>query len=116
MNVTKLAPAGTNIVRFENDATAMTAVTSGRADIYSGAPAIIASLNKELKKNGKPPLVTKVVMATSMLGLGVAKNNPALLDKLNEMIRKDLKNGELNTIYKKYHGADLPQDVLKEGK
>lgn len=116
MNVTKLAPTGTNIVRFENDATAMTAVTSGRAEIYSGAPAIIASLNKELQKNGKPPLVTKVVMATSMLGLGVAKNNPALLDKLNEMIRKDLKNGELNTVYKKYHGADLPQDVLKEGK
>ena len=37
-------------------------------------------------------------------------------NRLNEMIRKDLKNGELNTIYKKYHGADLPQDVLKEGK
>lgn len=115
-NVTKLAPAGTDIVRFENDATAMTAVTSGRGNIYSGAPAIIKSLNKQLAESGKPPLVTKVVMATSMLGLGVAKKNPELLEKLNELIRKTLKSGELNTIYKKYHGADLPSDVMAEGK
>ncbi len=115
-NVTKLAPADTNIVRFENDATAMTAVTSGRGDIYSGAPAIIASLNKQLAESGKPPLVTKVVMATSMLGIGVAKNNPQLLDKMNELIRKTLKSGELNAIYKKYHGADLPAEVVAEGK
>ncbi|HET8596795.1 MAG TPA: transporter substrate-binding domain-containing protein [Castellaniella sp.] len=115
-NVTKLAPAGTDIVRFENDATAMTAVTSGRSHIYSGAPAIIASLNKQLADSGKPPLVTKIVMATSMLGIGVAKNNPELLDKMNELIRKNLKNGELNTIYKKYHGADLPAEIVAEGK
>lgn len=115
-NVTKMAPASTNIVRFENDATAMTAVTSGRSAIYSGAPAIIASLNKQLAESGKPPLVTKVVMATSMLGIGVAKNNPQLLEKMNELIRKNLKNGELNTIYKKYHGADLPAEIVAEGK
>ena len=115
-NVTRLAPAGTNIVRFENDATAMTAVTSGRGNIYSGAPAIIASLNKQLAENGKPPLVTKVVMATSMLGIGVAKNNPQLLEKMNELIRKTLKSGELNAIYRKYHGADLPAEIVAEGK
>jgi len=110
-NVTKLAPAGTNIVRFEDDATAMTAVTSGRAHIYSGAPAIINSLNKNLEKQGAKPLDIKVVMATAMLGVGVAKNNPQLLEKINELIRQDLKNGKLNTIYKKYHGTDLPSDV-----
>lgn len=115
-NVTEKAPSGTDIVRFENDATAMTAVTSGRAHIYSGAPAIIASLNKQLEEAGKKPLVTKVVMATSMLGIGVAKNNPELLEKMNELIRANLKNGGLNKAYSKYHGADLPEDVLAEGK
>jgi polar amino acid transport system substrate-binding protein len=50
-----------------------------------------------------------------MLGFGVAKNNTALKDKLDALIRQDLKNGELNTIYKKYHGADLPKDVTSEG-
>ena len=60
-------------------------------------------------------LQIKVVMSTCMLGFGVAKNNTALKDKLDALIRQDLKNGELNTIYKKYHGADLPKDVMSEG-
>lgn len=111
-NVTKMAPKSTSIVRYENDATAMTAVTSGRGNIYSGAPAIIASLNKQLEADGKAPLETKIVMATSQLGIGVAKDNQALLDKMNELVRTNLKNGELNTIYKKYHGADLPDEIV----
>ncbi|HEU0229966.1 MAG TPA: transporter substrate-binding domain-containing protein [Burkholderiaceae bacterium] len=111
-NVTRLAPPGTNIVRFENDATAITAIISGQAKIFSTAPAIIAALNK---KDPAKALQIKVVMSTSMLGFGVTKNNTALKDKLNELIRKDLKNGELNAIYKKYHGADLPKDVMSEG-
>lgn len=112
-NVTRLAPADTNIVRFENDATAITAVTSGRAHIFSGAPSIIASLNKNM---GDKPLETKVVMATAMMGIGVAKNNPELLNKVNALIRQNLKNGKLNEIFKKFHGTDLPQEVLAEGK
>lgn len=111
-NVTRLAPPGTNIVRFENDATAITAITSGQAKIFSTAPAIVSALNK---KDPAKALVIKVVMSTSMLGFGVTKNNKALEDKLNELIRQDLKNGKLNTIYKKYHGADLPKDVTSEG-
>lgn len=111
-NVTRLAPPGTNIIRFENDATAITAIISGQAKIFSTAPAIVAALNK---KDPAKALQIKVVMSTSMLGFGVTKNNTALKDKLDELIRKDLKNGELNAIYKKYHGADLPKDVMSEG-
>jgi polar amino acid transport system substrate-binding protein len=111
-NVTRLAPPGTHIVRFENDATAITAITSGQANIYSAAPALVAALNK---KDPAKALETKVVMSTSMLGFGVAKNNTALKDKLDALIRQDLKDGKLNVIYKKYHGADLPKDVMSEG-
>ncbi|ETF02123.1 amino acid ABC transporter [Advenella kashmirensis W13003] len=112
-NVTKLAPPGTNIVRFENDATAITAITSGQANIFSTAPSIIAALNK---KDPAKALDIKVVMSTSKMGIGVAKNNTELKDKINELVRQNLKDGQLNTIFKKYHGTDLPQDVLAEGK
>lgn len=112
-NVTKLAPPGTNIVRFENDATAITAITSGQATIFSTAPSIIAALNK---KDPAKALDIKVVMSTSKMGIGVAKNNTELKDKINELVRQNLKDGQLNTIFKKYHGTDLPQDVLAEGK
>jgi len=111
-NVTKMAPPGTNIVRFENDATAITAITSGQASIFSTAPSIVAALNKQ---GPSKPLETKIVMATAMLGIGVAKDNAALKEKVNELIRENLKGGELNTIFKKYHGTDLPQEVVAEG-
>src|SRR5690554_1922955 len=113
---TVVTARGTTNEDSEHDQTAMTAVNSGRDHIYSGDPAIIASLNKQLEEAGKKPLVTKVVMATSMLGIGVAKNNPELLEKMNELIRKHLKDGGLNTAYRNYHGADLPETVLAEGK
>ncbi|WP_209021144.1 transporter substrate-binding domain-containing protein [Allopusillimonas ginsengisoli] len=111
-NVTRLAPAGTNIVRFENDATAITAITSGQASIFSTAPSIVASLNK---KDPAKALDIKVVMATAMMGFGVTKDNTALKDKLNTLIREDLKSGQLNEIFKKYHGTDLPEEVIAEG-
>lgn len=111
-NVTKMAPAGTNIVRFENDATAITAITSGQASIFSTAPSIVAALNK---KDPSKALDIKIVMATAMMGFGVTKDNKALEDKLNALIRQDLKSGELNRIFKKYHGTDLPKEVVAEG-
>lgn len=112
-NVTRLAPAGTNIVRFENDATAITAVTSGRASIYAAAPSIVAALNQKAPDKA---LETKVVMATAMLGVGVAKKNPELLSKIDELIRENLKNGKLNTIFHKFHGTDLPDEVMAAAK
>lgn len=108
-NVTRLAPEGTDIVRFENDATAITAITSGRANIYSAAPSIVAALNKKAPDRA---LETKVVMATAMLGVGVAKTNPELREKINELIRENLKNGKLNTIFHEFHGTDLPEEVM----
>lgn len=111
-NVTKLAPAGTNVVRFENDATAITAITSGQASIFSTAPSIVAALNK---KDPAKALEIKVVMATAMMGFGVTKDNSALKDKLNTLIRQDLKSGKLNEVFKKYHGTDLPKEVIAEG-
>jgi len=112
-NVTRLAPPGTNIVRFENDATAITAITSGQASIFSTAPSIIAALNK---KDLAKALDIKVVMSTSKMGIGVARNYPELKEKINELVRENLKNGQLNTIFKKYHGTDLPDDLLADAK
>lgn len=111
--VTKQAPPGTNIVRFENDATAITAITSGQSSIFATAPSIIGSLNKKYPSKA---LDIRIVMSSAKLAIGVAKNNPELKEKMNELIRANLKNGKLNAIYKKYHQTDLPEDVIALGK
>ncbi|WP_130304466.1 hypothetical protein [Advenella incenata] len=36
-------------------------------------------------------------------------------EKMNELVRANLKNGKLNAIYKKYHQTDLPTDVVALG-
>ncbi|AHG65443.1 transporter substrate-binding domain-containing protein [Advenella mimigardefordensis] len=110
--VTKQAPPGTNIVRFENDATAITAITSGQSSIFATAPSIIGALNQKYPAKA---MDIRIVMSSAKLAIGVAKNNPEIKEKMNELIRANLKNGKLNEIYKKYHQTDLPADVVALG-
>ncbi len=44
--VTKLAPPGTNIVRFDDDATSITAIISGQGDIFATAPPLLKAINE----------------------------------------------------------------------
>lgn len=106
--ITKAAMPGTNIVRFEDDATSITAVLSGQADYYVTAPALLTTVNK---KNPAAALEPKIVLKTNVTGIGVKKGEPALQDKLNQWIGASVKDGSLNAIYKQHFGLDLPPEV-----
>ncbi len=43
------------------------------------------------------------------LAIGVRQGEPRLIEKLNEWIATNLKNGRLNAIYKQFHGSELPE-------
>ena len=43
------------------------------------------------------------------------KGEPRLKEKIDTWVRTNLKNGQLNAIYKKYHHMDLPAEVLNAG-
>lgn len=108
--LTKVAPAGTQIVRFDDDATSITAVISGQADIFATAPPLLKTINE---KNPAKQMEPKFTMKVNMLAIGLRKNEPRLKAKLDDFVKAQLKSGELNTIYKKFHGADLPADVTR---
>ncbi|WP_432728501.1 transporter substrate-binding domain-containing protein [Variovorax sp. W6] len=108
--VTKILPAGTQIVRFDDDATSITAVVSGQADIFATAPPLLKTINE---KNPAKQMEPKFTMKVNMLAIGMRKNEPRLKAKLDEFVKAQLKSGELNNIYKKFHGADLPADVTR---
>lgn len=110
--VTKILPAGTQIVRFDDDATSITAVVSGQADIFATAPPLLKTINE---KNPAKQMEPKFTMKVNMLAIGMRKNEPRLKAKLDEFVKAQLKSGELNNIYKKFHGADLPADVTRNG-
>lgn len=112
IQITKLAPPGTNIVRFDDDATSITAVISGQADIFATAPPLLKAINE---KAPDKHMETKIVMSTSMLGVGLDKKNTELKDWIDNWVRTNLKNGKLNDIYQKFQGAPLPENVLAGG-
>ncbi|MDM0090987.1 MULTISPECIES: transporter substrate-binding domain-containing protein [unclassified Variovorax] len=110
--LTKILPAGAQIVRFDDDATSITAVVSGQADIFATAPPLLKTINE---KNPAKQMEPKFTMKVNMLAIGLRKNEPRLKEKLDAFVKAHLQSGELNTIYKKYHGADLPVEVTRNG-
>lgn len=110
--LTKVLPAGAQVIRFDDDATSITAVVSGQADIFATAPPLLKTINE---KNPAKQMEPKFTMKVNMLAIGMRKNEPRLKAKLDEFVKAQLKSGELNTIYKKFHGADLPADVTRNG-
>jgi polar amino acid transport system substrate-binding protein len=109
MDATKMVKADPkiSIVRFDDDATLITAIASGQQDIMVSAPAQMADINE--KSPGK--LVTKFVVRTNGYAIGIRKGDDALKARVNAWIQKDLADGKLRDVYKQFHHADLP-DVM----
>lgn len=110
--LTKILPAGTQVIRFDDDATSITAVVSGQADIFATAPPLLKVINE---KNPAKQMEPKFTMKVNMLAVGLRKGETRLKEKVDAFVKAGLKSGELNTIYKKYHAADLPVDVTRNG-
>lgn len=106
--ITRAALPGTNIVRFEDDATSITALLSGQVGYYVTAPALLTTVNK---KNPAAALEPKIILKTNVTGIGIKKGETALQEKLNGWINASLKDGSLNGIYKQHFGIDLPPEV-----
>ena len=100
-----------SIVRFEDDATLITALASGQQDIMISAP---AQMNDANSRAGKTLLESKFTVRTNGYAVGIRKGDDALRAVINAWIEKDLANGKLRTVYKQFHGLDLPADMPKE--
>jgi polar amino acid transport system substrate-binding protein len=97
------------LVRYDDDATLVTALVSGQVDIMASSPGIMAAANDH---GMSKPLESKLVMRTFPYAIGVRKGDTALEAMLNDWIKTNLKNGKLNDIYKKFNGLSLPSDML----
>jgi len=100
------------VVRYEDEATTAQAYVTGQIDIFSTAELVLRTI-AEKNPSRKPEV--KLVVRTSMLAVGVRKGEAGLLARVNEFVKNNLKNGKLNAIYKKYHGTDLPDEVVRGG-
>lgn len=104
------ADKGFKVVRYDDDATMVTAGATGQADVVATSVALV---NQISAKSAQRPWEPKFVIRNFDLAIGVKQGEPRLLARLNEWVAANLKNGKLNTIYKKYYGVDLPAAMLQ---
>jgi polar amino acid transport system substrate-binding protein len=101
---------GAEMVRYDDDATLITALISGQVNIMASSPQVMAAVNE---RRPNDPLEVKLVLKTNPYAIGLRKDDEALRKVVNEWIHTNLKNGKLNAIYKKYNGVELPADMMK---
>lgn len=97
------------IVRYEDEATAISAITTGQQDLLAAA---LSTANAVAAQNPDKGLEVKVEMAAYPMAIGLRKGDQELLAWVNDWTLENLKNGELNVIYNKYFHSDLPKSLL----
>ena len=98
------------VARYDDDATMVTAAVSGQSDCVATSATIVNQIGV---KNPARAFEPKVLITKFDIAIGVRKGEPKLVEKLNEWVSANLKNGKLNEIYKKYHGSELPAEMLR---
>ena len=106
----KAKDLGVEVLRFDDESTNMTALASGQVDIVVQEPATLTAV---AARNPQRQLETKFIFTQFPVGIGLRKNDPALKTYLDDWVKKHMADGKLNAIYRKFHGTDLPAEVVK---
>lgn len=103
--LTKQAPKGATLVRYEDDATANTALIAGQVDAIATPSTTVKSL---AERNPAKNLEVKFMVSATPLAIGMRKNDAELMKWTNAWVEKNIANGELDKIYSKHMGINLP--------
>lgn len=104
--VTQVAPAGTDIRRYDDDAVSLQAMISGQVDALGGSNIHLAVLKRDhadLNVEKKFPLFSQGN------GIGLRQGDDALKSYLNDFIDDVAASGELDAIHQEWFGTPLPE-------
>jgi len=107
--LSKVAPAGTDIKRFEDNNTTVSAYTAGQVQLIATGASVAGNM---IAKNPQLNTEYKLLLKDSPNFIGVAKGEDKLRMKVNEIIAEGKKSGDLDKLAMKWLGrpaGDLPQ-------
>ena len=107
--LTKVAPAGADIKRFEDNNTTVSAYTAGQTQLIATGASVAGNM---MAKNPQMNTEYELLLADSPNFIGVAKGEDKLRLKVNEVLAEAKKNGDLDKLAMKWLGrpaGDLPQ-------
>ena len=102
--ISATAPAGTQIKRFDDDATTLQALISGQVQAMGGSNTILAQLHKDYPQLGIEP---KITLREQANGMAFRKSDTALQQYANTFISEMEKSGELSAINQRWFGVPL---------
>ena len=104
--VTKAAPEGTEIRRFDDDASAMQALISGQVDAIGCSVTVAAQIAKRVPAN---TFENKFNLLQQAMGIAMRPGQDELHKAMDEFVARNTANGELNKLYRKWLETDLPK-------
>ncbi|EPC00649.1 hypothetical protein L861_12715 [Litchfieldella anticariensis FP35 = DSM 16096] len=107
MELSDIAPADTTINRFEDNATTIAAFLSGQVD-YIATGNLVAAEIAERYSDRAPTLIYQ--LKDSPCYVGMNKEEPALMAKVNELVAQALDDGTLESLSQKWLHASLPDN------
>lgn len=107
--LTKVAPAGADIKRFEDNNATVSAFVSGQVQVIATGASVAGNM---MARNPQLNTEYKLLLKDSPNFIGVAKGEDVLRTKVNEIILAAKKAGDLDTMAKKWLGR--PAGTLPE--
>ena len=107
--LTKLAPAGADIKRFEDNNVTVSSFVSGQVQVIATGASVAGNL---MAKNPQLGAEYKLLLKDSPNFIGVAKGEDKLRTKVNEIITEAKKNGDIDKMAVRWLGR--PAGTLPE--
>ena len=108
MELTKIAPAGTDIKRFEDNNATVSAFVSGQVQVIATGASVAGNM---MARNPQLGTEFKLLLKESPNFIGVAKGDDKLRLKVNDIIAAAKSSGEIDKLCVKWLGrpaGDLP--------
>jgi polar amino acid transport system substrate-binding protein len=108
MELSKMAPAGADIKRFEDNNATVSAYVSGQVQVIATGASVAGNL---MHRNPQMGTEYKLLIKDSPNFIGVAKGEDKLRLKVNEIIAAAKASGEIDKLAQKWLGrpaGDLP--------
>ncbi|MCG5234910.1 transporter substrate-binding domain-containing protein [Xanthobacter oligotrophicus] len=108
LELTKVAPPTADIKRYEDNNSTISAFLSGQVKVVATGNVVAAAI---LARNPPKKPQVKVLIKNSPCYVGLNKDEPKLLEKVNAIITAAKADGSLEKISQKWLGASLPADL-----
>lgn len=108
LELTKVVPASVEIKRYEDNNGTISAFLSGQVEVIATGNVVAAAI---LEKNPPKRPELKFLIKNSPCYIGMNKEQPALMAKINGIIAAARSDGALNAISQKWLKVDLPAEL-----